>query len=202
MPLIKSFWVLPGLLLGLLLLNGCTSLPSSTAKPADSAEKPSAVDSALQRSYDQALQALRQGELERAMGAFEELAKENPGLAGPMTNIGIIHLKQNRLEAAEKAFQDALTRNPESAPAHNQLGVALRLQGRFQEAESAYLSALEQDPAYLLAHRNLGILYDLYLAQPAKALEQYRHCQQLSENDNREFEGWILDLERRVAKGN
>ena len=197
MPSIKSFWLLLGLAL---LLTGCSTVPSS--RSTESAEKPSAVDSALQRSYDQALQALRQGELEQAMGAFEELAKENPGLSGPMTNIGIIHLKQNQPEAAEKAFQEALSRNPESAPAHNQLGVALRLQGRFQEAESAYLSALEQDPAYLLAHRNLGILYDLYLAQPAKALEQYRHCQQLSENDNREFEGWILDLERRVAKGN
>lgn len=196
MPSTKSFWLTLGLAL---LLSGCGSLPSVSS---NSGKKSTAVDSALQRSYSQALESLRQGELERAMREFEQLAEANPRLAGPMTNIGLIHLKQGAPEAAEKAFQEALSRNSESAPAHNQLGVALRMQGRFQEAESAYQSALDLDPTYLLAHRNLGILYDLYLAEPAKALEQYRLCQQLTESDNREFEGWILDLERRVAKGN
>lgn len=196
MPSTKPFWLTLALAL---LLSGCGSLPSRSTS---SGEKPSAVDSALQRSYAQALASLRQGELERAMREFEQLAEDNPRLAGPMTNIGIIHLKQNAPDAAEKAFQEALSRNPESAPAHNQLGVALRLQGRFQEAENAYQSALELDPGYLLAHRNLGILYDLYLAEPAKALEQYRLCQKLTQDGDQEFEGWILDLERRVAKGN
>jgi tetratricopeptide (TPR) repeat protein len=196
MPSTKSVCLMLGLAL---LLNGCSSLPSRST---DSGDKPSSVGSALQRSYTQALDSLRQGELERAMREFQQLAQANPRLSGPMTNIGIIHLKQNAPDAAEKAFQEALSRNPDSVPAHNQLGVALRLQGRFQEAEAAYQSALDLDPTYLLAHRNLGILYDLYLSQPAKALEQYRLCQQLTENGNQEFEGWILDLERRVAKGN
>ncbi len=195
MPSTKAFWLILG---SVLLLNGCSSLPSRSTT---SGEKPSSVDSALQRDYDQALEALRQGELERAMRELKQLAEENPRLSGPMVNIGIIHLKQNQPAAAEKAFQEALSRNPQSAPANSQLGVALRLQGRFQEAEAAYLSALEADPTYLLAHRNLGILYDLYLSQPAKALEQYRLCQKLAGSDNQELEGWIMDLERRVAKG-
>lgn len=196
MPSTKSLWLSLGLAL---LLAGCGALPSRST---DNGEKASSVDSALQRSYSQALNSLRQGELERAMREFQQLAEANPRLSGPMTNIGIIHLKQNAPDAAEKAFQEALTRNPDSAPAHNHLGVALRLQGRFQEAEAAYRQALELEPTYLLAHRNLGILYDLYLAEPAKALEQYRLCQKLADNGDQEFEGWILDLERRVAKGN
>jgi Flp pilus assembly protein TadD len=193
---VKPFWLS---LCATLLISGCASLPSISAKPSGKADK--TVDSALQRSYEEALLTLRQGDLEPAMRQFQRLAEENPRLAGPMTNIGIIHLKQNDPAAAEQAFRDALARNPKSAPAHNQLGVALRLQGRFQEAEQAYQQALEFEPVYLLAHRNLGILYDLYLVEPAKALEQYRLYRKLAEAPNHEIEGWILDLERRVGKG-
>jgi Flp pilus assembly protein TadD len=193
---VKPIWLS---LCATLLISGCASLPSTSAKPSGDANK--TVDSALQRSYEEALLSLRQGDLEPAMRQFQRLAEAHPQLAGPMTNIGIIHLKQNDPTAAEQAFRDALARNPDSAPAHNQLGVALRLQGRFQEAEQSYQQALELEPVYLLAHRNLGILYDLYLAEPAKALEQYRLYQKLAQAPNQEIEGWILDLERRVGKG-
>ncbi|MGD8908356.1 MAG: tetratricopeptide repeat protein [Chromatiales bacterium] len=193
---VKPFWLS---LCVALLISGCTSLPSTSEKPGGDADK--SVNSVLQRSYEEALLSLRQGDLEAAMRQFQRLAKANPRLAGPMTNIGIIHLKQNDPGAAEQAFREALARNPESAPAHNQLGVALRLQGRFQEAAQAYQQALELEPVYLLAHRNLGILYDLYLADPAKALQQYRLYQKLAEAPNQEIEGWIMDLERRVGDG-
>jgi Flp pilus assembly protein TadD len=195
---IKPFWLC---LCSVLLISGCATLPSSNARTDSTGETKKPVDNALQRSYDTALQSLRQGDLEGAMQQFQRLAEKNPGLAGPMTNIGIIYLKQNDPSAAEKAFRNALERNPESAPAHNQLGVALRIQGRFQEAEQAYQKALELEPVYLLAHRNLGILYDLYLAEPAKALEHYRLFQKLSKAPSQEIEGWILDLERRVGRG-
>jgi Flp pilus assembly protein TadD len=181
-----------------LLLGGCANItPLLTGEKAtQSAGK--TVSGPLQRSYDAALQSLRQGELEQAKRQFKAMAEENPQLSGPLTNIGIILLKQEQPAAAEQALREALERNPKSAPAHNQLGVALRMQGRFAEAEQAYQSALEIEPVYLLAHRNLGILYDLYLAKPAQALEQYRLCQKLATEPDKEIEGWILDLERRT----
>ena len=184
-----------------LLLGGCSSLPSPPEGPEqqEAAEKP--LDSTLQRHYEAALQTLRQGDLERAKQQFQNLAAEHPELSGSVTNLGIIQLKQNDPDAAEAAFREALSRNPQSAPAHNQLGVVLRMQGRFQEAEQAYRKALELEPVYLLAHRNLGILYDLYLGEPAKALEEYRLYQKLAEAPDQEIEGWILDLERRMDGG-
>ncbi len=193
----KAFWL--GLCAALM-ISGCSTLQSPSTRSASAGDAKKGVDSALQRSYDAALQSLRQGDLERAQTQFQQLAEENPQLAGPMTNLGIIQLKQNNSSAAEQAFREALARNPDSAPAHNQLGVALRMQGRFQEAEAAYQEALKLEPVYLMAHRNLGILYDLYLARPQQALEQYRLCQKLAEAPNQEIEGWILDLERRVGK--
>ncbi len=198
MPSIKRPWL--GLCAALL-LSGCSTAPTTTPTPDETGRTapPPAPDSALQRSYDAALISLRQGDLTRAKAEFQQLAEAHPDLAGPLTNLGIIELKQNDPAAAEQAFREALTRNPESAPAHNQLGVALRMQGRFQEAEQAYQAALKLEPVYLLAHRNLGILYDLYLAKPEMALEQYRLCQKLAEAPDQEIEGWILDLERRVG---
>ncbi len=182
-----------------LLLGGCSSItPILTGERATSTSE-KAVSGPLQRSYGEALESLRQGELDQAKRQFKALADENPELSGPLTNIGIILLKQEQPGAAEEALREAIKRNPKSAPAHNQLGVALRKQGRFTEAEQAYESALEIEPIYLLAHRNLGILYDLYLAKPKQALEQYRLCQKLAAEPDKEIKGWILDLERRVG---
>lgn len=191
---IDRLWLIFGL--GLL-LGGCSTAPhqpGSTA-PAGAAGK---VDPALQQSYSEALQSMQKGDTERAKRQLQQLVAENPALAGPQTNLGILQLKENDLAAAEQSFRNAIKGNPKSAPAHNQLGVSLRMQGRFQEAEQAYRTALDIEPVYLLAHRNLGILYDLYLAKPKQALEQYRICQKLAESPDQEIEGWIVDLERRV----
>ncbi len=197
MPSIKRIWLA---LCVSLLIGGCSTAPTTTTQGESGTKaQADAPDSALQRSYDAALKSLRDGDLVRAKAQFQQLAEAYPDLAGPLTNLGIIELKQDDPAAAEQAFRSALARNPDSAPAHNQLGVALRMQGRFQEAEQAYQAALKLEPVYLLAHRNLGILYDLYLAKPKQALEQYRLCQKLAEAPDQEIEGWILDLERRVG---
>jgi Tfp pilus assembly protein PilF len=181
-----------------LLLGGCATLtrpPAESTAPASAADK---VDVALQRAYDEALSSMRKGDTKRAKQQLQQLIAQHPSLAGAQTNLGILQLKENDLAAAEHAFRNAIKSNPKSAPAHNQLGVSLRMQGRFQEAEQAYREALEIEPTYLLAHRNLGILYDLYLAKPKQALEQYRICQKLTHTPNHEIDGWIADLERRI----
>jgi Tfp pilus assembly protein PilF len=184
-----------------LLLGGCSGIPLPDLNKAPPSETGAAVSAPIQRAYAEALSSLRQGETKRAKRQFESLAAENPELAGPQTNLGIIQLRESDPAAAEQSFRKALKNNPASAKAHNQLGIALRMQGRFQEAEQSYQAALKIEPVYRLAHRNLGILYDLYLSKPDKALEQYRLCQKLATAPDPEIEGWIADLERRVKGG-
>lgn len=187
-----------------LLLGGCASVsrPSAettTAAPASATAGTAAkVDPALQKAYDEALQSMQKGDTARAKRQLQQLVAEHPTLAGPQTNLGILQLKEHDLAAAENSFRNAIKSNPKSAAAHNQLGVSLRMQGKFQEAEQAYQEALAIEPVYLMAHRNLGILYDLYLAKPKQALEQYRICQKLAATPDHEIEAWIADLERRV----
>lgn len=196
MPSIKTPWLIIAVAL---LLGGCGTLSQKSSQTA-AANVDKTIDADAQKAYADAVESLRRGETAQAKQQFEKLASQYPNLAGPYTNLGIIQLKANDPAAAEQFFRQSLERNPKSAQAHNQLGVSLRMQGRFQDAEQAYLSALKLEPVYLAAHRNLGILYDLYLAKPAEALEQYKLCQKLADAPNQEIEGWIADLELRLKR--
>ncbi|MES9970026.1 MAG: tetratricopeptide repeat protein [Candidatus Thiodiazotropha sp.] len=189
-----------------LIISGCSSTPTlvkspdteqKTAAPAP-AIKPSSAEPQQQRRFDAAVALMRRDEIVKAKQSLQALIEQNPGLAGPYINLGIIQLNEGEPGKAEQSFTTALQLKPDSSPAHNQLGVALRMQGKFQEAEQAYRSALQIKPDYQLAHRNLGILYDLYLTKPKMALQHYKRCQTLSGSDDKELGGWILDLERRI----
>jgi tetratricopeptide (TPR) repeat protein len=82
--------------------------------------------------------------------------------------------------------------------AYYNLALAHRAKGEFKQAETAYLKALELNEQFVDAHYNLGILYDLYLAQPAKALEHYRVSLQLNGPNTQEVSRWVAALERIV----
>ncbi len=189
-----------------LIVSGCSGTPAmvkateTEQKAATTAPsvKPSSAEPQQQRRFDAAVALMRKDDIVKAKQSLQALIDQNPGLAGPYINLGIIQLNEGEPSKAEQSFTTALQLKPDSSPAHNQLGVALRMQGKFQEAEQAYQSALEIKPDYQLAHRNLGILYDLYLSKPKLALRHYKRCQVLSGSDDKKLGGWILDLERRI----
>ena len=103
-------------------------------------------------------------------------------------------------DEAEQAFSRALEAGG-GAPALTGLGLAYRSTGRFELAEQAYRGALVADPAYGPAMLNLGVLLDLYLQQPAEALQQYQSYQSsLAEPDAR-VANWIREVSIRVGAG-
>src|SRR5690606_7040561 len=124
-----------------------------------------------------------------------------PELAGPLVNLGIIYWRQEKLAEAEKFFNQALAGNALNNDAYIQFALFLRDQGRFAEAEAQYRKALEVWPHNAAAHRNLGILYDLYMGKFDEALKHYEMVLRLSRGPNKEVEGWIIDLKRRMAAG-
>ncbi len=197
------------LLAALLLVGGCAGLPAPSSKPATSPTpgKPAQphrerfADPALANEYQQALSAMRAGDTTRARALLEAIVEQEPGLAGPQLNLGILLLDAGDYAAAEERLRKAAEIAPKSAIAQTQLGLALRHLGRFQEAETAYLAALASDPEYPLAHRNLGILYDLYLQQPEKALPHYQRYRELSAEAADEVGRWIAELQQRLKKG-
>lgn len=157
------------------------------------------VPGTAQTAFREALVAMQSEDWAAAEKQLLGLSAAHPQLSGPQVNLGLVYWRQSKLKEAEAAFNQALTLNPLNNDAYVQFGLFLREQGRFAEAEKIYLKALEVWPHNLAAHRNLGILYDLYMGRFEAALEHYETVLKLSPEPNKEVEGWIADLKRRLA---
>jgi len=150
------------------------------------------------QQYADALKLMRGGRTGDAELEFKQLAVAYPQFAGPDVNLGLIYLQGSRLSDAEAAFKAALDRNPGNAMAGNELGIVERKMGKFTEAEAAYQRSIASAPDYAPAYLNLGVLYDLYLSEPQKALDQFEHYLQLA-GENKQVSGWVVELRKRVG---
>jgi len=150
------------------------------------------------QQYAKALQLMKSGRNTDAELEFKELVVEYPQLSGPQLNLGLLYLRDSRLPEAEATFKAALEHEPANAVAGNELGIVERKLGKFAEAEAAYQRTIAAEPNYAPAHLNLGVLYDLYLAQPQKALDQFERYLEIA-GDNKQVAGWVVELRKRVG---
>ena len=141
---------------------------------------------------------MRAGRSSDAELEFKQLTLAYPEFAGPQVNLGLLYLQESHYAEAEGAFKAALKRNPNDAVASNELGIVERKLGKFAEAEAAYQRRIATDPNYAPAYLNLGVLYDLYLSEPQKALEQFEHYLTLA-GENKQVAGWVIELRKRVG---
>jgi len=178
--------------LGLSLVAGCASTGPGPEQSA------SAADPAAQRRYQQALDAIREGDVEKAEAMLESLILDYPDLDGPRLNLAILFAADSREPEARALVDEVLAHDPDDAVAWNQLGILERRAGEFNAAAEAYGRALELSPNYGLAHRNLGVLLDLYMGQPDKALVHYERYLELDGPDP-EVERWVTELEMRLG---
>jgi Flp pilus assembly protein TadD len=176
--------------------SGTSAAPGATVaeQPIDTTPIP---ERAAQQ-YSQALQLMKSGRNTDAELEFKQLAAGYPQFAGPQLNLGLLYLHDSRFPEAEAAFKAALVLKPSSALAGNELGITLRKMGKFAEAEAAYQHAIAAEADYAPAHLNLGVLYDLYLAQPQKALDEYERYVAIV-GENKQVAGWMVELRKRVG---
>jgi tetratricopeptide (TPR) repeat protein len=159
---------------------------------------PAPVPERAAQQYAQAMQLMKAGRTTDAELEFKQLSLAYPEFAGPQINLGLLYLKASQFADAETAFKAALAISPGSAIAANELGIVERKLGKFSEAEAAYKGAIAAEPNYASAHLNLGVLYDLYLAEPQKALEQFEQYLSIA-GDNKQVAGWVAELRKRVG---
>ena len=176
---------------------GTNGAPGGTAGNATSVDAAPIPERATQQ-YAQALQLMKSGRNTDAELEFKELAVGYPQLTGPQLNLGLLYLRDSRLAEAEAAFKAALELKPDNAVAGNELGIVERKLGKFAEAEAAYQRTIAAEPNYAPAHLNLGVLYDLYLAQPQKALDEFERYIQIA-GENKQVAGWVVELRKRVG---
>ncbi len=176
---------------------------ASSAAPAASvaaAAKPAftgPLAPATQRAYDDALALLRAGHPADAERGFRALTQSDPDLAGPHANLGLLARQAGHLPEAVKELEKATTLAPGLTVAWNQLGLAYRQSGEFTKARDAYEHALALDPNYATATLNLGVLEDLYLAEPAKALDLYTRYLALTPGGDPVVTKWVADVKNR-----
>jgi tetratricopeptide (TPR) repeat protein len=166
---------------------GVVPAPDSTPIPPRAAQQ-----------YNQALQMMKSNRLTDAELEFKQLSDAYPQFSGPQINLGLLYLHDSRLPEAEAAFKAALQTSPANPIAGDELGIVERKLGKFAEAEAAYLRAIAAEPNYAPAHLNLGVLYDLYLAEPQKALEQFERYIEIA-GENKQVSGWLIELRKRVG---
>jgi tetratricopeptide (TPR) repeat protein len=178
-----------------------TAIPPGAAgasgSPAAAADATPIPDAAAQQ-YAQGLQLMKSGRNSDAELQFKQLSAGYPQLAGPQLNLGLLYLRDSRLSDAESAFKTVLAHNPASAIAGNELGIVERRLGKFTDAQAAYERSIAADPNFAAAHLNLGVLYDLYLAQPQKALEEFERYLAIA-GENKQVAGWVVELRKRVG---
>ena len=158
------------------------------------------LDAESRRDFDRAVAMMKEGDFERAVELLEKVIEGAPGVTAPYINIAMAYAATDRPEAAEQHLKTALNMVSEHPVASNEYGLLLRRSGRFAEARETYEKALARFPEYLPARRNLGILCDLYLNDPACALEQYEFYSEAMPEDE-QVKLWIADLSLRLGGG-
>lgn len=186
-----------GMVLSLVLLFGLLTGCESLSKFQGQSTSPATHADEVQRRYQEAIEAITQGEYETARITLEELVEANPSLVTPYVNLGIVAERQGNREQAMQWYQKALELDAAQPEALNQLGILYRQEGQLNKALEAYRSALAANEGLPQIHYNLGILYDLYLGDYAKAVQHYERYQELTGAQNVRVQQWIQDLKRR-----
>lgn len=171
------------------------------AAPAAQAATPAApapVPERAAQQFAQAVSLMKAGRNTDAELELKQLTLAYPDLPGPQIDLGLLLSRAGRLPEAQAAFKAALAAAPNNAVAHAELGVVDRRLGKFTEAEQDYQRAISADPGYAPARLNLGILYDLYLAEPQKALDQFEQYLTLA-GENKQVNSWVQELRKRLG---
>lgn len=157
------------------------------------------LDAKSRAEFDRAVALMNEGKNDAATELLKKVIDRSPGFTAPHINIAIASLREGDPALAEQHLKAALALVPGHPAASNEYGLLLRRAGRFQEAREVYEKSLDGFPDFLPARRNLGILCDLYLNDPACALEQFEAYSERMPADEK-VKIWIDELRMRQGR--
>lgn len=161
-----------------------------------------ADDAPLDARYAEALEFIRNGQMDSAQRALERITREQPEFSGPPTNLGILHARAERFREAQRVLLIAIERNPGNLVAMNWLAHSFANDRRPERAEEYWLNALAADSSYTAAHLNLGMLYETTLADLPAAIHHYRAAYASSGETELRVLPWIAEIEQRLQRNN
>lgn len=133
-----------------------------------------------QLAYDQAMQAFRTGQFDKAMRQIDGALNSTPDVPEFYILMGRIFMEMHRLEPANKAFVKAIELNPNSADAHYYLGIVYQRWSNEQSAYEYYTKAHELD--------NSTVQFVLAAAESLIALSKFDAAQLYIESKMDYFE--------------
>ena len=157
------------------------------------------MDEASRKDFERAIAMMKDQKYGQAIDLLEKIIAQSPGVTAPYIDIAIAYRLIGRPEKAEEPLKAALQLVPDHPVASNEYGLLCRKTGRFADARAIYEKAIARFPDYYPLHRNLGILCDLYLDDPADAIEHYEIYSEAKPED-KQVKVWIADLRARLGR--
>jgi tetratricopeptide (TPR) repeat protein len=118
--------------------------------------------------FEDAITALKRGDLKEADALFERLLENEPTEFGAALGRAQVALSQQRMTDADRTVSEVLAKAPHLPEAHNMKGVVLMLQDRNDDARKEFTRALELRPKYFTPR--------VYLAAISRASGQYKEA--------------------------
>jgi Flp pilus assembly protein TadD/peroxiredoxin len=125
------------------------------------------------------LLAARQGQLDSAVGYFQEALKLSPDHLIALDNLGSAYRQLRRWQDARRTYEQALQVNHDDAEANYGLGMVFAQNDDTERAFNSLQKALRLRPDYPEALNNLGILY-LRTKRRDEAVASFEKCIQVA----------------------
>ena len=93
-----------------------------------------------------------------ALLSYQNIIKEDPSLAGPYYNIGIILKRNGRVEEAIDIYKKAISLKPDYVQAYNNLGVLYKDNKKYENAIKMFTRAKELQPDHQNSYYNLALI--------------------------------------------
>jgi tetratricopeptide (TPR) repeat protein len=137
------------------------------------------VQQCAESDNDLGMQLQGAGQMQEAIGQYEQALQLYPDLADAQVNLGDALLQSDRMQEAIGHYEQALRIKPDFPKGHNDFAMALARLGRLPEAISHWEQALRIKPSYFEAHNNFGNAL-LQSGRIQDAIEQYQQTLQIN----------------------
>lgn len=169
-------------------IASCTSTPQEK-QPTKSPFSPAEI-----KVYQEALNNIKTGELDKATLELNKLTQAHPAHIGASINLATVYYKNKKYDDASRVLDNAKKINPNVPEIFNLSGLIDVEKGEYNSAEKNYLAAIQIKKDYAAAHYNLALVYDIFYQDFGQAIAQYEQYLALTGNSDKETISWVAEL--------